>query len=167
MKPPPLASDAHPGFIRVDGVTILLQSQSDRLHDRFPAIGNLTDAAHYRAGPQPNLPFIANPCANSLDGKPWVTLQIDDAGDNLWPILHRSRHFWGKGGLRLGVAVPKDFSCTVSLQCLPDRSSVHGSLSDPWVGPWQTRATPTEKGCGSQPPAGHCTPKFEKPLCPY
>ena len=110
MKPPPLASDAHPGFIRVDGVTILLQSQSDRLHDRFPAIGHLTDAAHYRAGPQPNLPFIANPCANSLDGKPWVTLHIDDAGDNLWPILHRSRHFWGKGGLRLGVAVPTDFS---------------------------------------------------------
>ena len=77
MKPPPLASDAHPGFIRVDGVTILLQSQSDRLHYRFPAIGHLTDAAHYRAGPQPNLPFIANPCANALDGKPWVTLHID------------------------------------------------------------------------------------------
>ena len=105
MKPPPLASDAHPGFIRVDGVTILLQSPSDRLHDRFPAIGHLTDAAQYRAGPQPNLPFLAKPCANSLDGKPWVTLHIDDAGNTLWPILHRSRHFWGKGGLRLGVAV--------------------------------------------------------------
>ena len=110
MKPPPLASDVHPGFIRVDGVTILLQSPSDRLHDRFHAIGHLTDAAHYRAGPQPNLPFLAKPCANSLDGKPWVTLQIDDAGDNPWPILHRSRHFWGKGGLRLGVAVPTDFT---------------------------------------------------------
>ena len=82
MNPPPLASDAHSGFIRVDGVTILLQRPSDRLHDRFPAIGHLTDAAHYRAGPQPNLPFIAKPCANSLDGKPWVPLHIDDAGDN-------------------------------------------------------------------------------------
>ena len=108
MKPPPLASDAHPGFIRVDGVTILLQSPSDRLHDRFPAIGHLTDAAQYRAGPQPDLPFIAKPCANALDGKPWVPLHIDDAGDNLWPILHRSRHFWGKGGLCLGVAVRSD-----------------------------------------------------------
>ena len=61
MKPPPLASDAHPGFIHVDGVKILLQRQPDRLHDRFPAIGHLTDAAHYRAGPQPNLPFLAKP----------------------------------------------------------------------------------------------------------
>ncbi len=51
-----------------------------------------------------------NHCANSLDGKPWVTLHIDDAGDTLWPILHPKRHFWGKGGLRLGVAVPTDFS---------------------------------------------------------
>ena len=112
MKLPPLASDAHPGFIRVDGVKILLQSQSDRLHDRFPAIGHLTDAAHYRAGPQPNLPFLAKPCANSLDGKPWVTLHIDDAGDTLWPILHPKRHFWGKGGLRLGVAVRSDLRST-------------------------------------------------------
>ena len=105
MKPPPLASDAHPGFIRVDGVKILLQRQSDRLHDRFHAIGNLTDAAHYRAGSKPNLSCIANPFANSLNAKSWETMHIDDAGDNLWPILHRSRHFWGKGGLRLGVAV--------------------------------------------------------------
>ncbi len=110
MKPPPLASDAHPGFIRMDRVKILLQSQSDRLHDRFHAIGNLTDAAHYRAGTQSNPPFIAKPFANSLDGKQWVTMHIDDAGDNPWPILHRSRHFWGKGGLRLGVAVRTDFN---------------------------------------------------------
>jgi len=110
MKPPPLASDAHPGFIRVDLGKILLQSQSDRLHDRFHAIGNLTDAAYYRAGPQPNLPFIAKPFANSLDGKLWVTMHIDDAGDNSWPIVYRSRHFWRKGGLRLGVAVGTDFN---------------------------------------------------------
>ncbi len=110
MKPPPLASGAHPGFIRLDGVKILLQRSSDRLHDRFPAIGNLTDAAHCRAGSQPNLPLIAKPCANLLDGKHWVTMHIDDAGDNLWPKLHRSRHFWGKGGLRLGVAVRTNFT---------------------------------------------------------
>ncbi len=37
-------------------------------------------------------------------------MHIDDAGDKLWPILHRSRHVWGKGGLRLGVAVRTDFA---------------------------------------------------------
>ena len=59
-----------------------------------------------------------------------------------------------------------DCSCTVSRRCLPDRSSVHGSPSDPRVGPWRTTTTPTEKGCGSQPPCRTMHPEVRKTPLP-